>query len=80
MQTEQLLFQGLFLDWEGIVLNAECVSAAKVVITRLVKGRLSDITKRVVVDVPRGHENITLVLECEDFLPYSIQVVSFVYD
>merc|ERR1719154_961945 len=57
-----------------MVLNTECVTAARVVITRLVKGRLSDSTKRVVVDVPKGHENITLVLECDDSLPYSIQI------
>ena len=34
--------QGVFLEWEGIVLNKECVKRARLLVTRLVKGRLSD--------------------------------------
>ena len=56
------------------MLNPECIKETRVVITRLVKGRLSDSTKRVIVPVPYGHENITLVLPCEDSLPYTLQV------
>ena len=62
------------MSWEGIVLNHECITDARVIVTLLVKGRLSDSTKIVVVPVPDGHENITLVLPCEDALPYTLQV------
>ena len=66
--------KGVFVDWEGMVLNNECVTDTRIIVTRLVKGRLSDTTKRVVVPVPLGRENFTLVLLCEDTLPYNIQV------
>ena len=66
--------KGVFVDWEGMVLNNECVTETRIIVTRLVKGRLSDTTRRVVVPVPPGRENFTLALLCEDTLPYRIQV------
>ena len=45
-----------------------------IIVSRLVKGRLSDTTKTVRVPVPGGADNITLVLDCEDKLPYRVQV------
>ena len=69
-----LLMQGVYVDWKDLVLNTDCITNARVIVTRLVKGRLSDTTKKVVVPVTAGHENITLALPCEDVLPYSIQV------
>ena len=37
--------KGVFLDWEGQVLNMECVRKTVIVVRRLVKGRLSDSVK-----------------------------------
>ena len=45
-----------------------------IIVSRLVKGRLSDSMKTVRVPVAGGEDNITLALECEDKLPYNIQV------
>ena len=56
------------------MLNNECVTETRIIVTRLVKGRLSDTTRRVVVPVPPGRENFTLALLCDDTLPYRIQV------
>jgi len=66
--------KGAFLDWENMVLNMECVKRIEVIVSRLVKGRLSDSVKTIRVPVPRDQENITLVLPCDDMLPYEIQV------
>ena len=38
------------------------------------KGRLSDTTKTVRVPVAGAADNVTLVLDCEDKLPYRVQV------
>ena len=45
-----------------------------IIVSRLVKGRLSDSMKTVRVPVPGGADNITLILDCEDKLPYRVQV------
>ena len=37
--------KGILLDWEGQVLNMECVRNTVIVVSRLVKGRLSDSVK-----------------------------------
>ena len=66
--------KGVFLDWDGLVLNTECVRKTVIVVSRLVKGRLSDSVKTVRIEVPRDRTNFTLALQCEDLLPYSIQV------
>ena len=66
--------KGILLDWEGLVLNTECVKKTVIVVSRLVKGRLSDSVKTVRISVPRDRTNFTLVLPCDDLLPYSIQV------
>ena len=68
------LWPGVLLDWEGLVLNTECVKKTVIVVSRLVKGRLSDSVKTVRIAVPRSRTNFTLALPCEDLLPYSIQV------
>ena len=48
-----------------------------IIVSRLVKGRLSDTMKTVRVPVAGGSDNITLVLDCEDKLPYKIQVNTY---
>ena len=66
--------KGVLLDWDGLVLNTECVRKTVIVVSRLVKGRLSDSVKTVRIAVPRSTTNFTLALPCDDVLPYSIQV------
>ena len=66
--------KGVLLDWDGLVLNTECVKKTVIVVSRLVKGRLSDSVKTVRIAVPRSRTNFTLALPCEDLLPYSVQV------
>ena len=64
----------MLVDWAGLTVNMECVRNIEVVVSRLVKGRLSDHVKTVRVPVTRGSDNITLVLPCDDMLPYTVQV------
>ena len=66
--------KGVFVDWKDLVINTKCVKKVVIVVSRLVKGRLSDHVKTVRVPVPPGQHNMTLALQCEDKLPYNIQV------
>ena len=54
----------------------DCVRNIELVVSRLVKGRLSDHVKTVRVPVQRDRDNITLVLPCDDMLPYTVQVAT----
>ena len=85
--------KGLFVDWSGLVANTDCVryhgvtfifkclSISRrnvvIIVSRLVKGRLSDTMKTVRVPVAGAADNFTLVLDCEDKLPYMVQVNTF---
>jgi hypothetical protein len=64
------------LNWTGLVHNSVCVRVARVVVTRLVKGMLSDWTKSVVVAVDRSAalQGALLQLQCSDTLPYTLRV------
>ena len=85
--------KGLLVDWSGLVANTDCVRYrglkfilnvllisrrnVVIIVSRLVKGRLSDTMKTVRVPVAGGADNFTLVLDCEDKLPYMVQVNTF---
>merc|ERR1712210_53310 len=68
--------KGMYLNWTGLIHNSACVKGARILVKRLVKGAFSDHTKEVMVGVPKSQvlEGSILLLECNDKLPYTIQV------